>query len=1510
MDQIDDVLKVFDLISMDIEDSISQSHRSQTPSKSEDLSTFRKHNPCLTLETKVNLSKQLWYKLNYGRGNSLMTLQKQNEGSFIIRKIDEDGRTGLVLSYSCGRNIPHKMRSIKVDERDGYYFLNGCSYLFTSLEQLVVLHASRPACLSCGLKQLHLPPAIQAAETEQEIEMIVGKCGATSYQQNQQKLLHCHQQHYQQQQKYHQQQQHGQMFVQQHQQSQLQQPQLQQHQLQQNQLQQQLYHCQHKQLHQSNTSSLDYSFSYKSVEDPHSKILFRGSCGSSYENFQRSNKDFNDHAANNKINFNNVYANETIYDNIGSLARINSINNSINNSNNCIINLKKYKLRSQHDQLTSASSPFLSLMNNPNAHVTQQTLSSSSSNTSSRHTSRDMYQAHTQRASSNMVSTTNNNRNCNICRVVSMGSNNSSHHMPFNSLQLANRLNGLSASQSNPDTLDKLINPLPSNLLSIPEIGNDPSPIYAEPCEDSDDNLRKYLEAVAQRSKASSSYSSKTVSSNNTTLNKKLLSSNNTSLSNKVENGFLKVSTNYKIPCDVTPSPKFHPPLNISDKNVFFSSLDDISVEAANGLVCKGKKDAAEQSLQSVQCELVVARNINADVNCTADWSRGYNKNLDCNNGTRSNATDHNFDKNVDDDNISDDVYIEVVDKCHANWVNVHKTNSLSMKYQHQQDHHNEVKNNSYNHNLVSSAEKKFTSKNNVKTTPLLRKNSNTCRPAPSINNGTQMILPNKPAYTFSSPPVISEVDIISEPHYQDVTSVCDNSNTTIANSDSSIKLANGHVNNPNGNISINNNNNNIDNYINNRLTKCTYDDKLSYLNSKNTRTPNANHETETDLEDKRRHDAYLSALADLRTNSSHNYNIKNNRFSEINYHRLENLESKFNKTMAHDQKLQQQNQQLPDETSALHQHCQQSPHHPKQLQQLFHTFSLHGSVDQRLRLQLPLYHQQQQQQNVDVTNIKNGNNFKNYLISKGSFNGNSNHIKLRRNSSVMEANTSYNNIINNNNYLNNINSVHFGTYNVDNSVDVNSHVSHISEGIIKTSTEQSTFFGQICTEFIQCTLAGKEINPVTVAIHVRQFMDGMMNYLKNYKEANIWKIIENERNEMRSEEIVNMDSIYERSLLQCILKPLHKHIKLLYNTYYYSLNCHAMEQQNFTSSNNNNNNNNMISNGTKQMKLSDAIEKASDNIQLLHFKPQLVVLLNSSTCWCRDHFVNMNFTYSPNDKVQLLIEALMYLEEQVSTHFLDSLQSSHHLMVVEFSFCLSYIIIQCNFTRAEIEADYISRLLQKKLFTGQTTFFLNVFISAINIVKKYWSTHSTSNTNNSSNNNNVNNDINNNVNNNIVTNGGNNDSNASETAYAGQNDDNAGGNDASEYISNKYLETDWLMGEFVTVHMLDDRTSSLTKWCLPVNENTTAHDICNMMSYRLQLANSQEYGLYVLSGSEEYPLRGSTSIIHSSLTSSFFPLKASSSTTSSSSSSSPSSLSRSLIFKKLNNKYLWSHAK
>ncbi|GMR59595.1 hypothetical protein PMAYCL1PPCAC_29790 [Pristionchus mayeri] len=106
--------------------------------------------------------------------------------------------------------------------------------------------------------------------------------------------------------------------------------------------------------------------------------------------------------------------------------------------------------------------------------------------------------------------------------------------------------------------------------------------------------------------------------------------------------------------------------------------------------------------------------------------------------------------------------------------------------------------------------------------------------------------------------------------------------------------------------------------------------------------------------------------------------------------------------------------------------------------------------------------------------------------------------------------------------------------------IDSASH--SIQQYIAFLATAGGTFSNSL-DRFIECVKESNEKDSRLLAKNVRQFMNGMKNYLMKAGEGDLHSIISRESSRLDRNSILNMDTILEDSLNRLVLKPLCEHI-------------------------------------------------------------------------------------------------------------------------------------------------------------------------------------------------------------------------------------------------------------------------------------------------------------------------------------------------------------------------------
>ncbi|KHJ86678.1 vacuolar sorting protein 9 domain protein [Oesophagostomum dentatum] len=109
-------------------------------------------------------------------------------------------------------------------------------------------------------------------------------------------------------------------------------------------------------------------------------------------------------------------------------------------------------------------------------------------------------------------------------------------------------------------------------------------------------------------------------------------------------------------------------------------------------------------------------------------------------------------------------------------------------------------------------------------------------------------------------------------------------------------------------------------------------------------------------------------------------------------------------------------------------------------------------------------------------------------------------------------------------------------TSQTDSSTALQSYVERLAE-------DESTVFGATLKRFIECTVQSEEADPSVVVRNVRQFINGIKNYLVKHGEGDLHALIEQESAHLNANQILNIDAILEAVLHKLLLKRVKPHL-------------------------------------------------------------------------------------------------------------------------------------------------------------------------------------------------------------------------------------------------------------------------------------------------------------------------------------------------------------------------------
>jgi hypothetical protein len=249
-----------------------------------------------------------------------------------------------------------------------------------------------------------------------------------------------------------------------------------------------------------------------------------------------------------------------------------------------------------------------------------------------------------------------------------------------------------------------------------------------------------------------------------------------------------------------------------------------------------------------------------------------------------------------------------------------------------------------------------------------------------------------------------------------------------------------------------------------------------------------------------------------------------------------------------------------------------------------------------------------------------------------------------------------------------------------------------IGDFIVRLASKKpESLFGSLVQNFIQCTVNGAEKNPRTVVQNVRQFMNGIKNYLTNGSEIELEQFVQTFRAQMQPNEFLNLDAVMERALLKCIVKPLKEHLYRLFEYDY-------------------------TRNGNLQ-KLCDGLKLARTMTP-----PRASRHLDSHSLSSEvQHFLrSIENTYSPLKKLENLLGAMALISSNVTGNYVGTTasRSSGQLCTDDLLSMTVTLLAQQNMLSAEIEANYMWGLIQQSFLVGDSRFYLTTFSSAVDQLK------------------------------------------------------------------------------------------------------------------------------------------------------------------------------------------------
>ncbi|CAD5231494.1 unnamed protein product [Bursaphelenchus xylophilus] len=248
-----------------------------------------------------------------------------------------------------------------------------------------------------------------------------------------------------------------------------------------------------------------------------------------------------------------------------------------------------------------------------------------------------------------------------------------------------------------------------------------------------------------------------------------------------------------------------------------------------------------------------------------------------------------------------------------------------------------------------------------------------------------------------------------------------------------------------------------------------------------------------------------------------------------------------------------------------------------------------------------------------------------------------------------------------------------------------------IQRYVEQLATDSSTTFGATLQQFIECTIDAGESDPHIVIRNVRQFLNGIKNYLVKNGEADLLQVIEEESAKLNPNEFLNIDAILEAVLHKILLVPIKPHLY------------HLMCREN-------------IRNGSFETLTANLSKVRTMRPEQLGFPKGTIAPDSKKMEQVRGYLRKMQSHYSPLKKLENLLKAL----NVVVVPSRPFARSSKKLPPAdELIRWLVFLLARTSSVSCEVEAWYMWELLpQQLLTTGDAAYYLSTLLSAVHVLK------------------------------------------------------------------------------------------------------------------------------------------------------------------------------------------------
>uniref|UniRef100_T1K1D3 Protein sprint n=1 Tax=Tetranychus urticae TaxID=32264 RepID=T1K1D3_TETUR len=382
-----------------------------------------------------------------------------------------------------------------------------------------------------------------------------------------------------------------------------------------------------------------------------------------------------------------------------------------------------------------------------------------------------------------------------------------------------------------------------------------------------------------------------------------------------------------------------------------------------------------------------------------------------------------------------------------------------------------------------------------------------------------------------------------------------------------------------------------------------------------------------------------------------------------------------------------------------------------------------------------------------------------------------------------------------------------------------------ICDYIFKLAEENDNTFAKSVSHFIDCTKDLHEVNPHVVMRNIRQFMNGMKNYLVKHGEKNFLEMIREERNKLKSDEFLNIDAIIEGTLHKLIIKPLKSHLDGLFVEHYKQ-------------------------NGSLSL-LSENMKNAQKRgPQEIGVRSDLYLPDSKSMAIIQKHFDKMQQAYSPLKKLEHLLAAISSIYSGVKNTGSGKRKvnmDGTHLSIGADDFLpiFIYVLVHCGFLSAEIEAEYMWGLLHPSLLSGEGGYYLTTLSSCLHVIKNM-SENEISLLNQTCDDPNVTSSST------VLASSPSPQSTSPPATPSTTTGTSSSTSLVTSITPSRFASVTDLQG-YMKIMIPNELSCSIVTKTLPVRPSMTTKDVCKMIAHKFNQTNSEDYGLFQITvdGSE-----------------------------------------------------------